>query len=222
MVVIRSRKISSSNSLFARSRAASPSLAANAGSLSRWFSACESANGSFGGTVNASLSCLATSGTVVGNCVFTIDRPGKPDAIGDAKLRRQLLQIGEERALADNCGLRIDAAHCAHKHIKALVANESANRRDMTRVSLPDLLNTHARCRAKRTPIAEIYPVREDHAFGSVWSKDIRAVDHRLSRNDDFVRAGQHTAGEWTDDSPERGVTQHVCVPIDDERGARR
>src|SRR5713101_7475644 len=151
-----------------------------------------------------------------------IDTAGKSDAIGDAKLLRQLLQIGEKRPLADNRGLRIDAAHCAHKHIKALVANESANRRDMTRVSLPDLLNTHALCRAKRAPIAKIYPVREDHAFGSVWSEDIRAIDHRLSRNDDFVGAGQHTAGEWTDDSPERGVTQHVCVPIDDESDAGR
>src|SRR5258708_7118599 len=99
----------------------------------------------------------------------------------------------------------MDAAHRAHKHVKALVANESANRRDVTRVPLPHLLNTPVLCRAKRAPIAEIYPVREDHAFGSVWSEDIRAVDHRLPRNDDFVSAGARTAGERADDSSARG-----------------
>src|SRR5260370_42623887 len=125
--------------------------------------------------------------------------------MGDPRPLPRLLQTGGERPPAEICGLRIEAAHRAHKPVKAFVANESANRRDVTRVPLPHLLNTRALCRAKRAPIAEIYPVRENHAFGSICSEDIRAVDHWLSGNDDFVGAGQHTAGERTDDSSERG-----------------
>src|SRR5258708_33633401 len=112
----------------------------------------------------------------------------------------------------------MDAAHRAHKHVKALVANESANRRDVTRVPLPHLLNTPVLCRAKRAPIAEIYPVREDHAFGSAWSEDIRAVDQRLSRNDDFVGTGHHTAEKGTHKSAELGVAQPVGTRIEQER----